>query len=60
LASLRTTAAKKVLKGEKANMNQAEVDHVDERVNGGSNSNKNLRVVSKKQNLDKEVKRRKP
>jgi hypothetical protein len=50
---------KKVSKGEKANMNQAEIDHIEERVNGGSNSNKNLRVVSKKQNLDKEVKRKK-
>jgi RHS repeat-associated protein len=49
----------KVPRGGKANMNQAEVDHVDERVKGGSNSNKNLRVISKKQNLDKEVKRRK-
>jgi len=45
--------------GGKANMNQAEVDHIDERVNGGSNSNSNQRVVSKKQNLDKESKRRK-
>ncbi len=36
-----------------------ELDHKDERVSGGSNSNKNLRVVTKKQNLDKESKRRK-
>jgi RHS repeat-associated protein len=48
-----------VPKGGKANMNQAEVDHKDERVKGGSNSNSNQRVVSKKQNLDKEAKRRK-
>lgn len=48
----------RVPKGGKANMNQAEVDHKEERVNGGSNSNKNQRVVTKRQNLDKEVKRR--
>ena len=46
-------------KGQKANMKQGEVDHIDERDNGGSNSNKNLRVVSKQQNHDKEMKRRK-
>ena len=50
---------KLVPKGGKANMNQAEVDHKDERVTGGTNSNKNQRVVTKKQNLDKEVARRK-
>ncbi len=48
----------KVTKGEKANMNQAEVDHIIERVNGGSNSNGNLRVISKDQNLKKESQRR--
>jgi len=48
-----------VPKGGKANMNQAEVDHKEERVKGGSNSNANQRVISKKQNLDKESKRRK-
>ena len=47
-----------VPKGGKANMNQAEVDHMRERVNGGSNSNSNQRVVSKKQNLEKESQRR--
>ena len=40
-------------KGEKANMNQAEVDHVKQRSKGGSNSNSNLQVTSKKENLDK-------
>jgi hypothetical protein len=48
-----------VPKGGKANMNQAEVDHIDERSTGGSNSNTNLRVISKRQNLDKESNRRK-
>ncbi|HVU99126.1 MAG TPA: RHS repeat-associated core domain-containing protein [Puia sp.] len=48
-----------VAKGQKANMNQAEVDHKTERVNGGSNSNSNQRVISKKQNLEKETQRRK-
>ncbi|MCZ4222508.1 RHS repeat domain-containing protein [Pedobacter rhodius] len=50
---------KSVPKGGKADMKQAEVDHVEERVNGGSNSNRNLRVVSKEQNLKKESQRRK-
>jgi RHS repeat-associated protein len=48
-----------VPKGGKADMKQAEVDHIDERVTGGSNSNRNLRVVSKEQNLKKESQRRK-
>jgi RHS repeat-associated protein len=45
--------------GQKANMNQAEVDHIQERVEGGSNSNGNQRVISKKQNVDKEANRKK-
>ncbi len=44
---------KKVGKGQKADMNQAEVDHIDARSKGGSNSNKNLRVISKEENLKK-------
>lgn len=48
-----------VPKGEKANMKQAEIDHMEERVNGGTNSNSNLRVVTKEQNLDRESKRQK-
>jgi RHS repeat-associated protein len=40
-------------KGVKANMNQAEVDHVRAKAKGGSNSNKNLQVVSKEENLRK-------
>ncbi|MBT2563794.1 HNH endonuclease [Pedobacter sp. ISL-68] len=47
-----------VPKGGKADMKQAEVDHIDERVTGGSNSIRNLRVVSKEQNLKKESQRR--
>jgi RHS repeat-associated protein len=47
-----------VPKGGKANMNQAEVDHVFERAYGGSNANSNLRVISKEQNLQKESIRR--
>ena len=38
-------------------MNQAEIDHIDERGKGGSNSNRNLRVTSKKENLDRNKKR---
>lgn len=43
----------KVGKGQKADMNQAEVDHVNARSKGGSNSNGNLRVISKEENLKK-------
>ena len=40
-------------KGVKANMNQAEVDHINSKKKGGSNSFKNAQVVSKRENLDK-------
>ncbi len=40
-------------KGQKADMNQGEVDHIDPKSRGGSNSNSNLRVVSKEENLKK-------
>ncbi|MDR6513704.1 HNH endonuclease signature motif containing protein [Chryseobacterium camelliae] len=40
-------------KGEKADMNQAEVDHKTPKSKGGSNSNSNLRVISKEENLIK-------
>ena len=40
----------KAQKGKPADMNQAEVDHYEARAAGGSNSNSNLRVVSKRRN----------
>ena len=40
-------------KGVKANMNQAEVDHIKARSKGGSNSNSNMQVLSKEENLKK-------
>jgi RHS repeat-associated protein len=46
-------APSKINKGEKANMNQAEVDHINPKSKGGSNSNENLRVISKEENLRK-------
>ncbi len=44
---------KKITKGEKADMRQAEVDHENPKSKGGSNSNKNLRLISKEENLKK-------
>ncbi|MBE9599508.1 HNH endonuclease signature motif containing protein [Pedobacter sp. MC2016-24] len=46
-------APKVIKKGEKANMNAAEVDHVEARSKGGSNSYKNMQVLSKRENLGK-------
>ena len=43
----------KTPKGERADMDQAEVDHVDPRSKGGTNSNTNQRVISKKENTAK-------
>lgn len=43
----------KTQKGQKADMNQAEVDHVKAKSKAGSNSNSNLRVISKEENLKK-------
>lgn len=40
-------------KGEPADMNQAEVDHKQSRKNSGTNSNSNMRVISKEENLKK-------
>jgi RHS repeat-associated protein len=40
-------------KGKPADMNQAEVDHKEARSKGGSNSNKNQRVISKEENIKK-------
>jgi RHS repeat-associated protein len=39
--------------------NEAQVDHIDERSEGGSNSNANQQVLSFQENLEKELKRRK-
>jgi RHS repeat-associated protein len=40
-------------KGQKADMNQAEVDHVQPKSKGGSNSNSNAQVLTKEENLKK-------
>ncbi len=40
-------------KGVRANMNQAEVDHIKAKSKGGSNSHSNAQVLTKKENLDK-------
>ncbi|WP_142726502.1 HNH endonuclease [Chryseobacterium sp. ON_d1] len=40
-------------KGVKANMNQAEIDHIKAKSKGGTNSYKNSQVLNKKENLDK-------
>jgi len=40
-------------RGQKADMDQAEIDHVQPRSFWGSNSNSNLRVISKEENLRK-------
>jgi RHS repeat-associated protein len=40
-------------KGEKANMNQAEIDHVNPKSKGGSNASSNAQILSKEENLKK-------
>ena len=42
---------KRNIKGQKADMNQAEVDHVKARSKGGSNKSNNAQVLSKEENL---------
>ena len=44
---------KRNIKGQKADMNQAEVDHVTARSKGGSNKSNNAQVLSKEENLKK-------
>ncbi|WP_298940076.1 RHS repeat-associated core domain-containing protein [uncultured Dysgonomonas sp.] len=44
---------KKNIKGQKADLDQAEVDHIEPKSKGGSNDNSNLRVISKEENLKK-------
>ena len=43
----------KLQKGVKANMNQAEIDHVYPKSKGGTNSTSNAQVISKEENLRK-------
>ncbi|MBW8687265.1 DUF6443 domain-containing protein [Chitinophaga rhizophila] len=43
----------KAEKGKPADPNQAEVDHIDPKSKGGTNSNSNLRVISKEENQKK-------
>ena len=40
-------------KGQKANMNQAEIDHITSKSKGGTNSSYNAQVLSKEENLKK-------
>ncbi|WP_123863380.1 HNH endonuclease family protein [Chryseobacterium rhizosphaerae] len=44
---------KKIGKGQKADMNQAEIDHIKARSKEGSNSNRNMQVLSKEENIKK-------
>ena len=41
------------VKGQKANMNQAEIDHIEPRSKGGDNSSPNAQVLSKEENVKK-------
>lgn len=41
----------KSLKGQKADMNQAEVDHIEAKSKGGTNHTSNAQVLSKEENL---------
>ena len=45
--------AKKSIKGQPADLNQAEIDHVVPKSKGGTNENSNLQVLSKEENLKK-------
>lgn len=54
-SGMQLDPATKAQKGVKSNMNQAEVDHIQAKSKGGSNSNSNAQVLSKKENLEKGV-----
>ena|GEM_PF-2139285 len=54
-SGMQLDPASKAQKGVKANMNQVEVDHIQAKSKGGSNSNSNAQVLSKKENLEKGV-----
>ena len=41
------------IKGQKANMNQAEIDHIDPKSKGGTNRSSNAQVLSKEENIRK-------
>jgi hypothetical protein len=45
--------SKQSQKGVKADMKQVEGDHIDAKSKGGTNGDKNLQLITKKQNLDK-------
>jgi len=45
--------SKQNIKGQKADMNQAEVDHIVPKSKGGTNASSNAKVVSKTENLKK-------
>ena len=49
----RLNPPSKGIKGKNADMNQAEIDHVEPRSKGGSNENYNMQVLSKEENLKK-------
>lgn len=49
---------KKLNTGDQRPPNEAQVDHIEERSKGGSNSNANQQVLSFEENLEKELKRR--
>lgn len=43
----------KSVKGKSADMNQAEIDHIEPRSKGGTNENYNMQVLSKEENIRK-------
>ena len=57
-SGVELTPPKALKPGEKRPANEANVDHMEERSEGGSNSNTNQRVISFEENLQKELERR--